>query len=92
MVGKYVSLQDSYKSIAEAFIHAGGSMQTEVKVRWVYSGDIESGDVAELLKGVDGVLIAPGFGDRGIEGKLKRQDMPVKTIFRYWEFALVCRL
>lgn len=71
LVGKYVSLQDSYKSIAEAFIHAGGSIQTEVKVRWVYSGDIESGDVAELLKGVDGVLIAPGFGDRGIEGKIE---------------------
>ena len=71
LVGKYVSLQDSYKSIAEAFIHAGASQQAEVNVRWVYSGDIENGKVEELLKGVDGVLIAPGFGDRGIEGKIE---------------------
>lgn len=70
LVGKYVSLQDSYKSIAEAFIHAGATQETEVKVRWVYSGDIDENNVAEVLKGVDGVLIAPGFGDRGIEGKV----------------------
>ena len=67
-------------------------MQTEVKVRWVYSGDIESGDVAELLKGVDGVLIAPDLVTEVLKVKLKRRNMPVKTIFRYWEFALVCRL
>ncbi|SDF01809.1 CTP synthase [Epilithonimonas hungarica] len=71
LVGKYVSLQDSYKSIAEAFIHAGSDMETEVKVRWVYSGDIEQEGVEKLLTGVDGILIAPGFGDRGIEGKIQ---------------------
>ena len=70
LVGKYVSLQDSYKSIAEAFIHAGAHLETEVKVRWVYSGDITPENVAETLAGVDGMLIAPGFGDRGIEGKI----------------------
>lgn len=71
LVGKYVSLQDSYKSIAEAFIHAGADLDTEVKVRWVYSGDITAENVAETFKGIDGMLIAPGFGDRGIEGKIE---------------------
>lgn len=70
LVGKYVSLQDSYKSIAEAFIHAGADLETEVKVRWVYSGDITEENVAETFAGIDGMLIAPGFGDRGIEGKI----------------------
>ena len=70
LVGKYVSLQDSYKSIAESFIHAGADLETEVKLRWVYSGDITEENVGELLGGVDGILIAPGFGDRGIEGKI----------------------
>lgn len=70
LVGKYVSLQDSYKSITEAFIHAGATLETEVKIRWVYSGDITQDNVAEALAGVDGVLVAPGFGDRGIEGKI----------------------
>ena len=64
LVGKYVSLQDSYKSIAEAFIHAGADLETEVKIRWVYSGDIEQEGAEKLLNGVDGILIAPGFGDR----------------------------
>ena len=70
LVGKYVSLQDSYKSIAEAFIHAGANLETEVKIKWVYSGDIEEQGAENLLKGVNGILIAPGFGDRGIEGKI----------------------
>lgn len=70
LVGKYVSLQDSYKSIAEAFIHAGADLETEVKIRWVYSGDITNDNVENLFKGIDGMLIAPGFGDRGIEGKI----------------------
>ena len=70
LVGKYVSLQDSYKSIAEAFIHAGADLDTEVRVRWVYSGDISEDTIQDSLQGVDGMLIAPGFGDRGIEGKV----------------------
>lgn len=70
LVGKYVSLQDSYKSIAEAFIHAGADMETEVKLRWIYSGDINSENVSKIFEGIDGMLIAPGFGDRGIEGKV----------------------
>jgi CTP synthase len=70
LVGKYISLQDSYISIAEAFKHAGASLETEVKVRWVYSGDITAENIKETLQGVDGILVAPGFGDRGIEGKV----------------------
>ena len=71
LVGKYVSLQDSYKSIAESFIHAGADLETDVKVRWVYSGELDESNIAETLEGVDGILIAPGFGDRGIEGKIE---------------------
>ena len=70
LVGKYVSLQDSYKSIAEAFIHAGAHEETEVKLRWIYSGDLTDENLAENFNGIDGMLIAPGFGDRGIEGKI----------------------
>ena len=70
LVGKYVSLQDSYKSIAESFIHAGADLETEVKIRWVYSGELDESNIVETFAGVDGILIAPGFGDRGIEGKI----------------------
>ncbi len=70
LVGKYVSLQDSYISIAEAFKHAGADLETDVKVRWVYSGDITEDNIKDVLKGVNGILVAPGFGDRGIEGKV----------------------
>ena len=70
LVGKYVSLQDSYKSIVEAFIHSGASMETDVKIRWVYSGELTAENAADTFAGVNGILIAPGFGDRGIEGKI----------------------
>lgn len=70
LVGKYTSLQDSYKSITEALGHAGAEADTGVKVRWVYSGDLTLENVSEKLKGVNGILIAPGFGDRGLEGKI----------------------
>lgn len=70
LVGKYTALPDSYKSISEAFTHAGAQTETEVKIRWVYSGDLSTENIDSVLKGVDGVLIAPGFGDRGIDGKI----------------------
>lgn len=70
LVGKYTSLQDSYKSITEALTHAGAAADTGVKIRWVYSGDLTSENIDEKLAGVDGILIAPGFGDRGFEGKI----------------------
>ncbi|TGN27120.1 CTP synthase [Empedobacter tilapiae] len=86
LVGKYVSLHDSYKSITEAFIHAAATCETSVKVRWVYSGDITEDNVGEQLKGVSGILIAPGFGDRGILGKIiaanyaRRNNIPTLGI------------
>jgi len=71
LIGKYVELKDSYKSITEAFIHAGATNETKVKVRWIHSGELTPENAQERLKGVNGILVAPGFGERGIEGKIK---------------------
>ena len=71
LIGKYVELKDSYKSITEAFIHAGSSNETKVKVRWIHSESLNPNNFEEKLKGLHGILVAPGFGDRGIDGKIK---------------------
>jgi CTP synthase len=71
LVGKYVELHDAYKSIAESFIHAGAVNDCKVKIRWIHSEKINAENVEETLAGVKGILVAPGFGHRGIEGKLK---------------------
>ena len=71
LIGKYIELQDSYKSITEAFIHAGSTNETKVKVRWVHSESLTPNNIETKLKGVNGILVAPGFGDRGIDGKIK---------------------
>ena len=71
LVGKYVELQDSYKSILEAFIHAGAANETKVNVISIHSEFVNQENVAEKLKGIDGILVAPGFGERGIEGKIE---------------------
>ena len=70
LIGKYIELQDSYKSITEAFIHAGSSNETKVNVRWVHSENLTAKNFEKKLKGVHGILVAPGFGDRGIDGKI----------------------
>lgn len=70
LVGKYVTLQDSYKSIVESFIHAGSFLETKIKIRWIDSATITEENVYNLLYNLDGILIAPGFGDRGINGKI----------------------
>ncbi len=70
LVGKYVKYRDSYKSISEAFIHAGAINNADVDVRWIDSERLNPEEVAEKLEGVDGVLVAPGFGARGFEGKI----------------------
>ncbi|WP_440881358.1 CTP synthase [Tenacibaculum sp. C7A-26P2] len=70
LVGKYVELHDSYKSITEAFIHAGAHNKTKVNVRWIHSEELTPENAASKLQGLNGVLVAPGFGDRGIEGKI----------------------
>ena len=72
LVGKYVELKDAYKSISEAFIHAGASVQCKVKLKLIHSELLEKGEEScnEELSNLDGILVAPGFGARGIEGKL----------------------
>ena len=71
LVGKYVELQDAYKSILEAFVHAGAVNECKVEVRNIHSEEIERGNIRSLLSGLDGILVAPGFGNRGIEGKIE---------------------
>jgi CTP synthase len=70
LIGKYVELQDSYKSILESFIHAGAENEVKVIVESIHSEYISEKDVAEKFADLDGVLVAPGFGERGIEGKV----------------------
>lgn len=70
LVGKYTELQDAYKSIAEAFNHAGSETECDVNVTWIHSETIHSHNVDKKLSGLDGVLVAPGFGERGVEGKI----------------------
>ena len=71
LIGKYIELKDSYKSIAESFNHAGAELECKVNLKWIHSEKITDDNVADLLKGIDGVLVAPGFGSRGIEGKIQ---------------------
>ncbi|GAB2632453.1 CTP synthase [Emticicia sediminis] len=70
LVGKYVELKDAYKSIIEAFIHAGAANKCKVTIEWIHSESLQIDNSAEKFKGLDGVLVAPGFGERGIEGKI----------------------
>jgi CTP synthase len=70
LVGKYVELQDAYKSILEAFVHAGAANDCKVNVKTVQSENVNAANVAEMLAGADGILVAPGFGERGLEGKV----------------------
>ena len=70
LVGKYVELQDSYKSILEAFIHAGAENETKVNIISIHSEYLDVNTVEKQLKDLDGILVAPGFGNRGIEGKI----------------------
>lgn len=70
LIGKYIELQDAYKSILESFIHAGAMNEVKVEVVNVHSEYITGENVAEKLEGLDGLLVVPGFGHRGIEGKI----------------------
>jgi CTP synthase len=70
IVGKYTGLKDSYASVSESLIHAGAHHNAKVNIRWVESSDLETGKASDVLKGVDGVLVPGGFGNRGIEGMI----------------------
>jgi CTP synthase len=70
LVGKYVELPDSYKSIMESFVHAGAVNECKVDLDCIHSEDITEQNYTEVFKQYKGILVAPGFGDRGIEGKI----------------------
>ena len=71
LIGKYVTLPDAYKSIVEAFIHAGAQNDCKVNLKWISSEEINKATVETIIGGLDGVLVAPGFGERGMEGKIE---------------------
>lgn len=70
LIGKYIELKDSYKSIIESFHHAGAANECSVNIEWIHSEKLNDENVAYRLKDLDGILVAPGFGSRGIEGKI----------------------
>lgn len=70
LIGKYVELPDAYKSIVESFIHAGAYNECKVHLKWIQSEQLAGENYHELLKDLDGYLVAPGFGERGVEGKI----------------------
>jgi len=70
LVGKYNELQDAYKSILESFVHAASVNECQVKIEWIHSESMTKNNAQDKLKNLHGVLIAPGFGERGIEGKI----------------------
>ena len=95
LIGKYVELQDSYKSILEAFIHAGAANEVKVCVKSIHSEHIDASNCESLLKNIDGILVAPGFGERGIEGKIeairyvRQQNIPFFGICLGMQMAVI---
>jgi CTP synthase len=95
IVGKYVALHDAYLSIVESLGHAGIGSDAEVKLRWVNAEDLTDENVAEQLKGVNGILVPGGFGDRGIEGKVtairyaREQNVPFFGICLGMQVAVI---
>ncbi len=95
LIGKYVELPDSYKSIQEAFIHAGAANEVEVEVRSIHSEHLTAKNIDKKLMGLDGLLVAPGFGERGIEGKVKavqyarENDIPFLGICLGMQMAVI---
>ncbi len=88
VVGKYISLQDAYKSIYEALVHGGIANNTKVNIVKIDSEDIEKGDPKKLLKGIQGILIPGGFGNRGIEGKVKTVEYARKHKIPFFGICL----
>lgn len=95
LVGKYVELHDAYKSIVEAFIHAGAVNDCKVNIQWIHSEEITAENAAEKLKDLHGILVAPGFGHRGVEGKLaaieyaRTNDIPFFGICLGMQMAVI---
>ena len=95
LVGKYVELQDSYKSILESLIHAGAINETQIEVVSLHSEHIDEKNVEAQLQSLDGLIVAPGFGDRGIEGKItaiayaRTHDIPFLGICLGMQMAVI---
>ncbi|NNF86302.1 MAG: CTP synthase [Winogradskyella sp.] len=95
LIGKYVELQDSYKSILESFIHAGAENEVKVNVEPIHSEYLTQSNVEFKLSHLDGVLVAPGFGERGIEGKIeavqfvREQNIPFFGICLGMQMAVI---
>jgi CTP synthase len=95
LIGKYVELQDSYKSILEAFIHAGAENEVKVEVESIHSEYLNKENIKVKLSHLDGVLVAPGFGERGIEGKIdavkyvREQNIPFLGICLGMQMAVI---
>ena len=87
-VGKYVGHDDAYKSINEAFVHAGIHNDCKVDLTWVDSEKLEQADEAEMLREYDGILVGPGFGSRGIEGKIKAAQYAREKNIPYFGICL----
>jgi CTP synthase len=95
LVGKYIELQDAYKSIHEAFVHAGVANESKVSIQYIHSSHINAANVADTFKDLSGVIVAPGFGERGIDGKiisiqyLREQNIPFLGICLGMQCAVV---
>ncbi|MGO3184110.1 MAG: CTP synthase [Aequorivita sp.] len=95
LIGKYVDLQDSYKSILESFIHAGAENEVSVKVEYINSEHINAKTIGKKLSKLDGILVAPGFGERGVEGKVaavqyaRENDLPFLGICLGMQMAVI---
>ena len=94
-VGKYLDLKESYKSLTEALIHAGANLDTDVQIKWVDSEKIENNGAKKYLIDCDGILVAGGFGERGVEGKIqaiqysREQKIPFLGICLGMQLAMI---
>jgi len=95
LIGKYIELQDAYKSILEAFIHSGAMNQCKVQILNIHSEFLTEENVSEKFKDLDGLLVAPGFGSRGVEGKItavkyaREKQMPFFGICLGMQMAVI---
>ncbi|APG59933.1 CTP synthase [Christiangramia salexigens] len=95
LIGKYVELQDSYKSILESFIHAGAENEVSVNVEYIHSEFINDNTIHNKISHLDAILVAPGFGERGIEGKIdavryaRENDLPFLGICLGMQMAVI---
>ncbi|MEX0883840.1 MAG: CTP synthase, partial [Cyclobacteriaceae bacterium] len=88
LIGKYISLPDAYKSITESFIHAGTALECKVNLHLVSSEEINVDNVDKKLQDMDGILVAPGFGLRGLEGKLEAARYARENLIPFFGICL----